>query len=113
MSESKADIHDQLRALQQDYAARLPGKAAEITTRFAALRDHWSPVDAAELRRLVHNLAGSGASYGFPDVSAGARQLERALDAALAATSATATDLDAVGDALRALVATVEAVRPD
>jgi HPt (histidine-containing phosphotransfer) domain-containing protein len=112
VNERKADLHAQLQALQQDYAARLPGKAAEISTRYAALRDRWNPVDATELRRLVHNLAGSGASYGFPEVSGGARQVERALDAALAASPATTTELDAVGEALRMLIAAVGAVRP-
>jgi HPt (histidine-containing phosphotransfer) domain-containing protein len=113
VSERKPDIHAQLRALQQDYAVRLPAKAAEISTRFAALRDQWSADDAAELRRLVHNLAGSGASYGFPEVSAGARQVERALDAALADAPATAAQLEAVGDSLRALITAVGAVRTD
>ena len=113
MSESKADIHAQLQALQQDYAARLPGKAAEIAARLAALRERWCPEDATELRRLVHNLAGSGASYGFPEVSTGARRVEHALDAALAASPAASAQLDAVDAAVDALVAAVDAVRLD
>jgi HPt (histidine-containing phosphotransfer) domain-containing protein len=106
------DLPAQLRALQQGYAQRLPDRTAEIATRFAALCDRWNPDEAIELRRLVHNLAGSGASYGFPAVSSGAREVERALDAAITGTPS-ASSLAAVGTALEGLVAAAAAVRLD
>lgn len=112
MSGTPQDIHAQLRALQRDYAARLPDRAAEVATRFEALRARWCPREATELRRLVHNLAGSGASYGFPAVSTGARRVEHALDAAIAAAPDAAA-LDAVGEALGALLTAAAAARPD
>lgn len=113
MSEDQTDIHLRLRALQLDYAARLPDKALEISSRFATLRSNWSPDEAMELRRLVHNLAGSGASYGFPEVSVGARKAEHALDAALAAPPTTPAEFDVVGDALSALATTLDSACRD
>jgi len=109
---SPADLHIQLRALQRDYAARLPTRAAELATRFEALRARWCPEEAAELRRLAHNLAGSGASYGFPSITAGARGVERALDAAIAGPP-TPRLLEDVDEALQALSAATVAVRLD
>jgi HPt (histidine-containing phosphotransfer) domain-containing protein len=112
MSDTDADIQLQMRALQLDYAARLPSRTADIAARFEALRAKWCPNEATELRRLVHNLAGSGASYGFPAVSSGARLVERALDATIE-TAPTSTTLDAVSDALRGLVGAAMAARLD
>jgi CheY-like chemotaxis protein/nitrogen-specific signal transduction histidine kinase len=36
---------------------------------------------SVELRRIAHQLVGSGSSYGFPEVTACARRCERAIDA--------------------------------
>jgi len=105
-------ISAQLRALQLDYVARLPARTAEIAARFDALLDKWNSDEATELRRLVHNLAGSGASYGFPALSTEARLVERALDETLGAAPS-ADRLEAVRNALRRLVAAAVAVRLD
>ncbi len=112
MKPAAGGIQDQLRALQLDYVARLPARAADIAVRFETLRAEWNPDEALELRRLVHNLAGSGASYGFPALTTEARLVERALDAAIDAASR-ADHLDAVQTALRRLVAAAVAVRLD
>ena len=64
------DVQAQLKALQRDYAARLPSRAAEISVRFEALRLRWCPKEATE-------------------------------------------SLDAVGDALHALISAAVAVRVD
>lgn len=104
---------DQLGALRRDYAARLPARAADLAERFAALRDAWCPERADELRRMAHNLAGSGASYGFPAVSDTARKVEHELDAAMAeAPRPSPAHLDRIGAALRSLCATVVDLRP-
>lgn len=114
MTGPTSDIQAQLKALQADYAARLPDRATELATRFAALRAAWCPTEANELRRLAHNLAGSGASYGFPAVSVGARRVERTLDAALAEPSPpSSATLEVAADALRDLLAVTSAVRLD
>lgn len=51
----------------------------EMPARFAALEAAAAAGDDAALRTLLHQLAGSGGSHGFPAISAAARALERAL----------------------------------
>jgi HPt (histidine-containing phosphotransfer) domain-containing protein len=68
--------------LQRVYRAGLADKAAVLSADAAAL-----PGDAeaaARIRQLAHQLAGSGASYGFPAISDAARDAERADNDALA-----------------------------
>lgn len=100
------EIVDRLRALQRDYATRLPQRIAELEERFGTLGALWTPTEAIELRRLAHNLAGSGAAYGQPEISTAARRMEQALDRALAGLSPPTPDaLAAVSAALQALIA--------
>jgi DNA-binding response OmpR family regulator len=58
---------------------------------------------AAELRRLAHQLAGSGGSYGFPEISARAREAEQAAEPGLVAA----------GERLVAVLRTVAAAPAD
>ena len=51
----------------------------EMPARFAALEAAAAAGDDGALRTMLHQLAGSGGSHGFPAISAAARQLERAL----------------------------------
>lgn len=57
-----------------DYQARLVQQAKTIEK----LRGTGASV---ELRRIAHQLVGSGSSYGFPEVTESARRCERAIDA--------------------------------
>ena len=62
--------------LQREYLAELPVRLEELeadATRFEA----GDPDATASLRTHLHRLAGSGGSYGFPDISTAARELER------------------------------------
>lgn len=70
------DPQARLLALTRDYAARLPERVAELQEAGAALARRWDPVTADGLRRALHNLAGSGGSYGFATVSQHARRAE-------------------------------------
>ena len=79
------DISAQLAALNRDYAARLPERVAALRASATALNMRWDDAAALELRRLLHNLAGSGASYGLPAVSGHARSAEHALVALIEA----------------------------
>jgi len=67
--------------LRTYFAARLPVRLGEIEAAWReTVRQDWSGVDAEALRRfhrLVHSLAGSGATFGYPEVSRAARELER------------------------------------
>ncbi|WP_116473276.1 diguanylate cyclase [Zobellella maritima] len=67
-----------LQALREDYLARLPKELAEL--RCLAARLPQAPQIADTLGRLLHRLhklAGSGGSFGLPELSHHARRLER------------------------------------
>jgi len=70
--------NDFLRELQRDYLAEAPGRLAEVRKDLAAMQagepDAW-----LSLQTRFHRLAGSGGSYGFPDISTIGRALEQAL----------------------------------
>jgi CheY-like chemotaxis protein len=75
-----SDVGQQLRALREDYSRQLSGKLAQIDeVAHAGLGDE----GMASLRFLAHGLAGSGTTFGFPDVSRLARQLELTVAIAL------------------------------
>lgn len=69
-------------ALQQAYLKRLSANLAELR-RFQQLfnANHASMSDIQQFYRLSHNFAGSGATFGFPDISKASRSLHHALDA--------------------------------
>ena len=72
--------------LREDYAAVLPGKIAEIEELWRRLLADEAP--AAELQdlvRMVHGIAGSGATFGLAAASDAARELGRLLEPARAA----------------------------
>ena len=74
------DLEARLAAVRGAFVADLPNRAA-------ALRAAWDAVQTtegrAEFHRLVHSLSGSGATFGFPDLSAHARALEERLQSRL------------------------------
>jgi DNA-binding response OmpR family regulator len=71
----------QLKEMQQDYAARLPVKISELEQIWERIQ-HQSNAkkDLALLHRKVHSLSGSGTTFGFKEISAYARNLELLLD---------------------------------
>jgi HPt (histidine-containing phosphotransfer) domain-containing protein len=102
---SSPDLEQQLVALRKGYASRLPGRVEALAANAADLIQRWDPAAATDLQRHLHNLAGSGASYGFPDVSYAARAAEDACSAAL-----NAGENPALTDLLQALEALSQAV---
>lgn len=71
----------QLKEMQQDYASRLPGKIIELEQLWGRLqRQIDTKKDLPELRRKVHSLSGSGATFGFKQISEYARQMELLVD---------------------------------
>jgi HPt (histidine-containing phosphotransfer) domain-containing protein len=75
-------------SLHEYFAGRLPERLREIE---AAWQEARSAGRAGEplrtLHRLAHSLAGAGATFGFPAVTAAARQLEKALQPAAQGTA--------------------------
>ena len=86
MNTNSETIQDKLALLRQSYRDQLPTKIDEIKE---AARPPATD-GAAEIRRyletlggLAHKLAGSGATFGFPDISVAARALEQGCEEAL------------------------------
>lgn len=73
-------LQEQLRVLRENYAAKLPDKRAQIESLWNSIRvsarASWPEEALFTLHRLVHSLAGSGATFGFPDLSLHARRAE-------------------------------------
>jgi chemotaxis protein histidine kinase CheA len=67
------------------FARRLPARLGEMAEAWDAVRAAaWSADSLRLLHRLAHSLAGTGSTFGFPDVSTTARDLEHLLETALA-----------------------------
>ncbi len=81
-----SNIQDKLALLKQSYREQLPAKMDEIMEAAKAPREG----NVAGVRRyletlegMAHKLAGSGATFGFPDISESARTLEHACEKSL------------------------------
>jgi HPt (histidine-containing phosphotransfer) domain-containing protein len=70
--------------LKRYFAGRLPVRLTEIEDSYHAARDAgWTGEPLRTFHRLVHSLAGAGATFGFPEVGNFARRLEHRLAALL------------------------------
>lgn len=70
--------------LRRYFAYRLPARVSEVEAAHDAARDAgWRGEPLRTFHRLAHSLAGAGATFGFPEVSEAARQLENLLKSAL------------------------------
>ena len=65
-----------LLVLQREYLAEFPERLEELRNDIAAFRA-LRPEAARSLRSHFHRLAGTGGSYGFPEISVVAREMER------------------------------------
>lgn len=77
MSERDQELNDALQALAQVYIAKLPSKLTEIEV--ASQRFQNDPSDRENfilLHRLLHTMAGSAGTFGFPEMGDQARDLE-------------------------------------
>lgn len=79
MADAKPEFQAQLRALQEAFAADLPKRLDELAQAWAIGESLESRIEA--VRRQAHGLAGSGGTFGFPELSQSARALERKLQA--------------------------------
>ncbi|HEB58224.1 MAG TPA: diguanylate cyclase [Gammaproteobacteria bacterium] len=79
MSANPRQFADKLRALSEQYANELPEKFSRLEQLWA---DFTSSGNVAPLREFIqqcHVLAGSGSTFGFPDITCAARELEQLL----------------------------------
>ena len=76
---------EEVRSDLRDYfAGRLPARLAELEDALAEVRSSgWAPEPLAKLHRLAHSLAGAGGTFGWPEVSEAARELEKFLKSQL------------------------------
>jgi len=82
MSEKHDAIRVQFETLHQNYIAELPRKILRAREIWEQLSDEdWDGDAWNNLHHLIHSLAGSGAIYGFPMISAAARALDVQLKA--------------------------------
>ena len=71
---------EELRELRALFARRLPERTAEIEAAWEEARRPGAPPAALDrFHRLVHSLAGTGAVFGYPRLTAAARRLEKRL----------------------------------
>ncbi len=69
-----------LEELRQSYAAQLVEKAAQISASWQLIKAGTAtPAIIEDIQRVIHNLAGTGSTFGFPEVSTTAQALETAL----------------------------------
>jgi len=97
---SEAD--DPILALQREYLAELPAMLLDMRGEIDRFRRGEQAV-AASLKTHFHQLAGSGGSYGFPAISAVARETEQWLG-----TNPTAADAPRLDEAVTRLEEAVE-----
>jgi HPt (histidine-containing phosphotransfer) domain-containing protein len=71
-------VDEAFQQLRREYAASLPERLAELQSDLASCREG-TEASLASLRVRLHRLAGSGGSYGFLNLSAIAREAERAI----------------------------------
>lgn len=110
MTDAGADLRAQVALLRQDFVRSLPQRMALIDELWAAWCGAPGRMDkeaADALHRVVHSLTGAGATFGFPAISDGARELERLLRALLASPTdvpaAMRVQVDTALSALRSL----------
>lgn len=79
------ELSSRLRSLQEEYARRLPEKIEQLDELWQKLLYvDWRTDLFALLQRMVHNLAGSGRSFGFGELGDTAAELDRFLQQCLA-----------------------------
>jgi len=72
-----------MKVLRAQYLADAPERVRELSAALGRLRAR-DQAALADLQRCFHRLAGSGGSYGFPEITSRSRAAEQAV-AALAA----------------------------
>lgn len=69
----------ELQRLKDAFARSLPARTREVEALWTALGGNPTAAAIRALERALHSLAGSGATFGFPEVSRCAKSLENAL----------------------------------
>lgn len=70
-------LQERLAELQEIFHQQLPAKLDEIRQSWQQLQANWDDKLASTFHRLAHSLAGSGGTFGAPEISRTARALEQ------------------------------------
>ena len=70
---------EELEALRQEYAKELPGRLSEIDQTWHSYQKSGDSKQLEKFQHLVHKLAGSGAVYGFIQLSDASHDLDSLL----------------------------------
>jgi len=101
-------LAQQLRQLRQEYL-RDSGKRVEELRDLRARVAREGSVALPDLRQALHRLAGSGGSYGFPDVSTRSRDAEHLVaDLISSGRTATAADLASIDRGIESVAASFQ-----
>lgn len=77
MTDKNASLQEKLRALEEVFLQKLPGKIDEISQTTRALLEHPDDKELLTvLHRLLHTMAGSAGTFGFDAIGAQARIFE-------------------------------------
>ncbi len=82
MNQAVQNIDDALKELVNNYVNHLPAKLVEIQWLLKTVIKEklWQEQAAKDCTRYIHNLAGSGATFGFEHISTHAKNLEKLLN---------------------------------
>ena len=84
MEQQNAKLKDRIRSVQRNFVTMLPTHINDINQHWKSLRYvAWDHERVLELQTLVHRLAGSGGTFGFPDISQASGAVDVALTQAL------------------------------
>ncbi|MEK7303113.1 MAG: response regulator, partial [Pseudomonadota bacterium] len=78
-NEAQKEFQEKMRLLTASFTEELPNKISEIETLWSKLQAEWDMEALQKLHRSVHNLVGTGKTFGFPELSVEARTLEQIL----------------------------------
>lgn len=73
---SDEELKERLLALRKDYLSQLPEKLNTLHSIWKKEKQQQTPEKIQEFIRLVHNLTGSGATFGFHEISTTSRNIE-------------------------------------
>src|SRR5262245_10911095 len=76
MSLDPTEFERALDTLRDEYARNLSDKLEELEATWHSLEYEWNPQQFDKLTHLAHRLAGSGATFGFANITYTARELE-------------------------------------
>jgi HPt (histidine-containing phosphotransfer) domain-containing protein len=79
MPDKKQDTQQKLHQLRQQYAEKLPGRIRGLEQQWLALELDPQTAQYENLIREFHSLAGSGTSFGFPQITKLSREIEEIL----------------------------------